>query len=337
MTHTIASITGNSRYRLFDRTRLRLRPLAERTHDLDLSCIKDCAKIPVTHPDLHAVANDLHAARSNDRSRLLMMGAHLLRAGVQRYIIDLLEQGFLSGIAVNGAGGIHDYEFALIGATTENVRRYIKSGEFGLWHETGALNEIAAMAHHEQIGLGEALGREIIRRQLPHSDISIAAACYRLKVPFTIHVSIGYDIIHEHPNACGAALGATSYTDFLIFAALVENLQHGVIMNFGSAIMAPEVFLKALAMARNVNAPINEFTSLVCDLQRLPDKWSTGITPNTAAYYFRPLKTMLLRTVADGGTAYYIRDHHSATIPQLWSSLQKSKHSDIASAQRTKQ
>jgi hypothetical protein len=159
----------------------------------------------------------------------------------------------------------------------------------------------------------------------PYKSISILAAGYRLSVPVTIHVGIGYDIIHEHPNCDGAATGALSYNDFLKFASVVQNLQNGVVMNFGSAVMAPEVFLKALSMARNIlrrrNKSISHFTSLVCDLAELPDNIDKEPSRDRPAYYFRPWKTMLVRTVADGGKGFYVRGEHVQTIPALWGAI----------------
>ena len=155
-------------------------------------------------------------------------------------------------IAMNGAGAIHDYELARIGATTESVARYIQSGEFGLWKETGELNDWIVEAAASGEGLGEHIGRRIAESDYPYRDLSVFAAAYRNNVPATVHVGIGYDILHEHPNFDGAAAGTASYRDFLIFTKQVENLEGGVLLSFGSAIMAPEVYLKALAMSRNI-------------------------------------------------------------------------------------
>src|SRR5262249_19770273 len=148
----------------------------------------------------------------------------VLRAGVARFLIQMMEHGWIDHIAMNGAGPIHDWEFALIGATTESVARYVQSGEFGLWHETGRINDVIAAASPE-IGLGEALGRAILDGPFPHKEISVLAAGVRLGIPVTVHVGIGYDILHEHPNCDGAALGRTSYQDFLIFAQTVTRLE----------------------------------------------------------------------------------------------------------------
>jgi hypothetical protein len=244
---------------------------------------------------------------------------------MQRYLIDLMEKGYISCIAMNGAGVIHDFEFALIGATTESVTDYIREGYFGFWQETARINDIVSAAAKEKIGLGESVGRVIEEEEFSHRDISILAAGYRLNIPITVHVGIGCDIVHQYPNCDGAAYGATSYTDFLRFANVMESLEGGVVMNFGSAVMAPEVYLKALSMVRNAarqkGNKICHFTTLVCDLAELPKNYRTEASRTDPAYYFRPWKTMLVRTVVDGGESYYVQGDHSETVPQLWSAV----------------
>jgi hypothetical protein len=310
-----------SRYPLFDRSRLEVKPLGERANDLQLSnwlALSDPAP-PFEHPDLAAVASKM---RNAGGSRILMMGAHVLRAGVSRHIIDLLERGLIDHIAMNGAGAIHDYELSRLGATTESVARYIRTGEFGLWRETGELNDWIREAAAEGLGLGENVGRRIDASDYPHKDLSVFAAAYRRGVPVTVHVGIGYDILHEHPNCDGAAIGAASYTDFLIFCRNVERLEGGVLLNFGSAIMGPEVYLKALAMSRNVarqeGRELRNFTTAVFDLVPIRGDYRRELPKTDPGYYFRPQKTILVRTVADGGESYYFCGPHRATLPALW-------------------
>lgn len=309
----------------FNREQLNIKPLEERTHDLDISAIRVLEKIEKPYPSITKVANRIQKAKTSGSAVILMMGGHVIRSGVQRYIIDMMEKGYLSCIAMNGAGMIHDFEFALIGATTESVATYIQEGQFGLWKETGRINDIINDAYRHNLGMGEAIGKAIAEGEFPYKDISILAAGYRLQIPITVHVGIGYDIIHEHPNCNGAATGATSYKDFLRFAKIVENLEGGVVMNFGSAVMAPEIFLKALSMARNIahqeNRVIKHFTTLVCDLHPLPQNFNQEPSKGDPSYYFRPWKTMLVRTVADGGESFYVQGRHSETIPALWSSI----------------
>jgi hypothetical protein len=313
----------DSKYPLFDRSRLRIQPLAERASELEVSRWLQLDEIaaPFTHRDLAEVAARLCAARTRGAARILMMGAHVLRAGVNRQIIDLVERGYIDHIALNGAGVIHDYELARIGATTESVARYIRTGEFGLWRETGELNDWVREAAAEGLGLGENAGRRIAQSDYPHRDLSILAAAWRCSVPATVHVGIGYDILHEHPNCDGAAFGAASYRDFLIFARNIERLEGGVLLSFGSAIMAPEVYLKALAMARNVahqeGRVIRDFATAVFDLVPIHGDIHHELPKTDPGYYFRPYKTLLVRTVADGGASFYFCGDHRATFPAL--------------------
>ena len=310
-----------SQYRQFDRSRLRVLPLAERTHDLQLErwIGLDDPTPEFTHPDLPAVAERVKSARNTGAARMLMMGAHVLRAGVNRHIIDLMERGLVDHIACNGAGAIHDYELARIGATTESVARYIREGQFGLWRETGDLNEVIVEAARQGLGFGENVGRTIAASSFPYKELSVFAAAYRLRVPITVHAGIGYDIIHEHPNCDGGAVGQASYTDFLIFADTMERLEGGVLLSFGSAIMGPEVYLKALAMARNVahqeGRTIRRFTTAVFDMVPIRGDIHRELPKTDPGYYFRPHKTMLVRTVADGGESFYFCGDHRATLP----------------------
>jgi hypothetical protein len=240
---------------------------------------------------------------------------------VQRFLIDLMERGLLTHIAMNGAGPVHDWEMALIGATTESVARYIRSGEFGLWEETGRMNDVIRAGAREGLGLGESLGRAILDGPFPYRDVSVLAAGVRLGVPVTVHVGVGQDIIHEHPNCDGAAVGQTSYQDFLIFTETVTKLEDGVMLNFGTAVMGPEVYLKALAMARNVahqeGRTIGNFTTAVFDLIPIDADTRQQAPKTDPRYYYRPWKTILVRTVADGGESFYVQGDHRATIPAL--------------------
>ncbi|MBI2689598.1 MAG: hypothetical protein HYX27_25090 [Acidobacteria bacterium] len=314
-----------SRYEAFDRSRLLIKPLGERTHDLEISRWMSLSDTPpsFTHADLPAIAQRLRAAKERGAARILMMGAHVLRAGVNRFLIDWLERGVITHVAFNGAGAIHDYELARIGATTESVARYIRSGEFGLWRETGELNNVIVEAAAEGLGLGENVGRHIETSTFSYKDLSVFAAAYRAGVPATVHAGIGYDILHEHPNCDGAAVGASSYRDFLIFARSVENLEGGVMLSFGSAIMAPEVYLKALAMARNVahqeGRVVRNFATGVFDMVPIGGDIHRELPKSDPGYYFRPHKTILVRTVADGGESFYFCGDHRATLPALWS------------------
>jgi hypothetical protein len=284
------------------------------------------AEIPVfQHANLDKITRDIITARQNDRPVILIMGAHVIKQGASRFVIDLMERGLITHVAMNGAGLIHDYELALIGATTESVARYISAGQFGLWHETGVINDHIRTAAQHDLGIGEHIGQVICNGEFPHRDLSIVATGHRLGIPVTVHVSIGQDIIHEHPNCDGAALGQASYTDFLILTHTVSQLEGGVMLNVGSAVMGPEVYLKALAMARNVahqqGQQIAHFSTAVFDLVPLPDDLSTEASKSDPAYYYRPFKTILVRTVRDGGESVYICGDHRITIPNMWRQL----------------
>lgn len=268
---------------------------------------------------LDRVASKLASRRAS--ARILMMGAHVIKSGVSRHVIDLLRRGAFTHVAMNGAGAIHDFELARIGATTESVARYIRTGEFGLWDDTGILNDWAVEAARHGLGLGENIGRRIAEEQFPHRDVSILANAYELDVPVTLHVGIGYDITHEHPNCSGAAYGEASYRDFLVYTKAVERLEDGVMVSLGSAIMGPEVYLKALSMARNVahqeGRRIASFMTAVFDLVPIQGDVHSELPKSDPGYYFRPHKTILVRTVADGGQSLYVCGDHRVTVPAL--------------------
>ncbi len=310
-------------YPAFDRTQLKLKPLAERKHDMTLADVLTLdSDFPVfDDPALEQVAERIARAHRAGNPVILMMGAHVIKRGLSRFVIDLMERGIVTHVGMNGASPIHDFELALIGATTESVARYIREGQFGLWQETGRINEAVRHGTRNDLGMGEAVGRMIEQEQFPHRQVSLLAAGYRLCVPVTVHVGIGYDIIHEHPSCDGAALGAASYQDFLVLAHSVSRLQDGVLLNFGTAVMGPEVYLKALSMARNVahqeGRRINAFTTAVFDLQDLGSDYHREAPKSDARYYFRPYKTILVRTVQDGGESFYIRGDHRVTLPNL--------------------
>ncbi len=317
-----------SKYERFDRSRLQLRPLAERVnllnheHWLPLSLEQGQE---FEHPDLNRLANRIASAKNQGAARILMIGGHVIRAGVNRQIIDLLERGYIDHIATNGACVIHDYELARIGATSESVPDYIRSGQFGLWKETGEINDWIGEAYRQELGLGENVGRRILASDFPYRDLSVFAAAYRLSIPATVHVGVGYDIIHEHPNCDGGATGETSFRDFLVFARTVERLEHGALLSFGSAIMAPEVYLKALAMARNIayteGRRIQDLVTAVFDIVPIRGDHRLELPKSDPGYYFRPHKTILVRTVADGGQSYYFCGDHRRTMPALWREL----------------
>ncbi len=312
-------------FKQFDRARLKLKPLSERVHDLTLESLifPDTPFERCRHGALPILADRIRQAKAGARSVILMLGAHAVRKGANPLLIDLMSRGLVNHIGLNGAGAIHDYELAMIGRTCESVAKYVSLGQFGLWRETGGINDATVSGHRDGIGLGEAIGRAIVEGKFPHLDCSILAAGYRLGVPVTVHVAIGQDITHEHPNFDGAAAGATSNTDFLILAQSICGLEGGVLINIGTAVMGPEVYLKALAMARNValqeGRTITHFTTAVFDLVHLnPQDLHHEAAKTDPRYYFRPYKTILVRTVADGGESYYVEGDHRSTVPTLY-------------------
>ncbi len=317
-----------TRYPTFDRTQIELAELAQRGHDLR---IEDCLPLspppsPYRGPGWDDLIARIVAARRAGRPLIALMGAHPIKLGLSAFLVDLIQRRIITHLGTNGAGLIHDFELAAYGGTSEDVARWIRVGQFGLWRETSVLNEIAVEAAARDEGLGEAIGRVIEERGLPHRRLSLAAAGWRSGVPVTSHVAIGCDITHAHPNCDGAALGKSSYTDFLIFARAVQELEGGVFLNIGTSTIGPEVYLKALSMARNVarrqGRPLSHFTTAVFDLLDLPADWSAGPPAKSRPlYYYRPWKTILVRTVADGGASHYFSGDHRQTIPTLWSRL----------------
>lgn len=314
-------------YPRFDVTRIKLRPLRERQHDTLVSDVRPlgCSS-PMESEDLDEVAARIVEARQRGSAVIALMGAHVIKVGMSRFIIDLMEKGFITHLGLNGACVIHDYELALVGGTSESVQRYITQGQFGLWRETGQINDVVKEGVSRGLGIGEAVGKAIYEGQFPYKDISILAAGYRFRVPVTVHAAIGQDIIHGHPNFDGASWGKGSHTDFLILAESVRNLEGGVLLNIGTAVMGPEVYLKALSMVRNVahqeGKEIYNFTTAVFDMQPIKSRdYHTEPRKDQPEYYHRFWKTILVRTVRDGGTSYYIEGDHRETISNLWDRL----------------
>jgi len=306
----------------FDLSKLKLLPLSEREHDIRVNDIMTEPIPQFNNPDLDTICDAILAARNKGAAVFMMYGAHVIRRGCGRLMIELMKRGLITHFATNGAGSIHDFELAMIGASSESVAKYISEGQFGLWQETGRLNEAISQGVKEGLGFGESAGRYITENNFPHADDSVLAAGYRYRVPVTVHVGIGNDIVHEHPNCDGAAIGQASMTDFLIYAKGIENLEGGVFLNFGSAVTGPEVYLKCLAMARNVakqeGRKITDFTTAVLDLQPIADgDYHQTPSKSDPRYYFRPWKTILARTVADGGRSYFIQGDHRATFGNL--------------------
>lgn len=294
-------------------------------HDVDLKQVLipvDDTPSLMNTQQLHDVANAMVQAKKSAAAIVLMYGAHVIRTGCSAYMVELMKRGLVKHFATNGAGSIHDFEFSLIGQTCESVEKYVNEGQFGLWYETGLINDILKQGVADGLGAGEAIGRYIWENDLPFKEYSVLANGYQLGIPCTVHIGIGNDILHEHPNADGTILGESSYRDFLIYTQTITNIDGGVFLNFGSAVTGPEVYLKALSMARNVahqnNNHITDFTTAVFDIQHLPDDNLNSAPKKTdPRYYFRPWKTILARTISNGGRSFYIQGRHSVTLPSL--------------------
>jgi len=252
--------------------------------------------------DLRDLARAIARAHRGGRVFLLMMGAHPLKTGLAPSICDLIGDGIVSAIATNGAAIIHDFELAFAGRTSEDVAAGLAEGSFGMAEETGAfLNEAAKIADAERKGLGEVVGREIDRRKFKFRASSVFAAAYRAGAPATVHVTIGADIIHMHPSADGGAIGQASMADFHRLAGVVSELSRGVVVNLGSAVVMPEVFLKALNLARNLGRKVSGFTAADMDLIR----------------QYRPRLNVVERPTAGGGHPIMLTGHHELMFPLL--------------------
>lgn len=312
-------------FKMFDTSKLTVKPLSERIHDVELMDVLipvDNSPATLDNEKTRAIASAMVEAKHANAASLLMYGAHVIRTGCSTYMIELMKRGLVKHFATNGAGSIHDFEFSLIGKTCESVAKYVSEGQFGLWQETGLINDILKEGVEDGLGAGEAIGRYIWEKDLPYKEYSVLANGYHFGVPCTVHIGIGNDILHEHPNASGRVLGEASYRDFLIYVQSITNLENGLFLDFGSAVTGPEVYLKALAMARNVahqyGERIEHFTTAVLDIQPITEE-NCNIAPSRTdpRYYFRPWKTILARTVADGGRSYYVQGLHKDTLPSI--------------------
>lgn len=261
--------------------------------------------------DLLALASDIILAHRKRKPIIAMLGAHVIKCGLSPIIISLMEKDIITAIALNGAGAIHDFEVALIGQTSEDVELNIQSGKFGMADETGRLmNEAIIKGAKRGLGMGQALSKFLVKLKPTYLKYSVLAASERLSIPLTVHVAIGTDIIHQHPSADGAAYGQTSFEDFKLLTSVVSDLGGGgVVLNFGSAVILPEVFLKALTIARNLGSEVKDFTAANFDMIQ----------------HYRPLENVLKRPTRMGGRAYSFVGHHEIMIPLLAQAVLKSK------------
>jgi hypothetical protein len=306
-------------YEEFDLSDVRTYPLATRASKVRLeqfarphvrgaSLSEFVARLPaiLAGADFQTVVERMIDARRGDRGIVWGLGAHVFKTGLSPIIIDLMERGFVSAVATNGAGVIHDFEIALSGGTSEDVDAALGPGRFGMAEETATgLNRAIIEGDAQGFGIGQAVGRYLNAARPPHVKLSAAAAASRLGIPFTVHVAIGTDIIHMHPQASGAAIGDASLRDFKYFASSVARLEGGVFLNCGSAVILPEVFLKAVALARNAGRSLEGLTTVSFDFLR----------------QYRSLTNVVARPTAGVGRGYAITGHHELLIPLLAAAL----------------
>ncbi|HXG51878.1 MAG TPA: hypothetical protein VNN77_10775 [candidate division Zixibacteria bacterium] len=253
-----------------------------------------------------AVAAKIAAASRSGKTVLLGMGAHPIKVGLSPLIIDFMERGIVHAVALNGAGIIHDFELAFMGKTSEDVAASLKDGSFGMAEETGSfLNRAISDGVAGGLGIGAAVGAAILAAKLRHRRLSILAAGARLGIPVTAHVAIGTDIIHMHPRADGAAIGEGTMRDFRTFASVVATLDAGVYLNLGSAVVLPEVFLKAVSLARNLGHPLRNLTTVNLDF----------------IAHYRPLTNVVSRPTLDGGKGYHLTGHMEIMVPLLFAAV----------------
>jgi hypothetical protein len=276
------------------------KPLAE---DATVGGFLDSLPRILAADDLRAVASAIRSARERGLPVIAGMGGHVIKTGLGPVLVDLMERGVLTALAMNGSCLVHDFEIAVSGGTSEDVDATLGSGAFGAAEETGrSLNDAASLAMSAEIGLGEAVGRTLHEMDAPHAGASLLHSAYRLRVPVTVHVAIGNDIPHIHPSADGAAVGAATHRDFRLLCSLVRELDGGgVYLNLGSAVVLPEVFLKAITVVRNLGYGLEGFVTANFDFIQ----------------HYRPLTNVVRRPTAGHGRGYAITGHHEIMIPLL--------------------
>lgn len=278
---------------------------------------------PVEHYDneeLRLLCQKITEARHNGRPVIVLYGAHVIKCGLSRYIIDLVKRGLITHIASNGAGSIHDFELAYLGGTSEHVPSAIEDGSFGMWEQTGGwMNEAINNGYAKGFGYGESLAHYVNDNpdRFPYRDDCIFYNAYANGVPATYHVTMGTDIIHEHPKVDFACLGGASGIDFKIFVNSLKELEGGVFLNIGSSVTGPEIFLKALSIVRNHGYMTQKITTGNFDIIPLGD-YKSDVNSNHFHYYYRPRKNIMNRPVSLGGNGYYIFGNHKQTVPTMY-------------------
>lgn len=275
--------------------------------------------------DFDKLCDRIIQARRNNRPVIWSMGAHVIKSGMSRYLIELIKKGIITHISSNGAGSIHDFELAYNGGTSEDVPTAIEDGSFGMWEETGKwMNEAIQEGARNNLGYGEALGAYIDKNpeKFPYRGDCVFYAAYQEGIPATYHIALGTDIIHQHPTVSFEAIGKTSGIDFYKICHSVSQLDGGVFLNFGSGVIGPEVFLKALSIARNLGYPTFNITTANFDLRDLGD-YRSKIGYDDPNYYYRPRKNIVNRPTSRGGKGWHFVGDHKVTIPNLYLNIMK--------------
>jgi len=276
-------------------------------------------------PGFDELVGRIKKARSTGGQVILSMGAHAIKNGLSRVLIALMKDGFVTHIASNGAGSIHDFELCWLGGTSEDVKTSIEDGSFGMWEETCSwMNEALKEGAAEGYGYGEALARYMDKHpeRFPYTDDCVLYQAYKVGVPATYHIAIGTDIIHQHPDADFGAIGKTSGTDFHKICKSVSQLDGGVFLNFGSSVIGPEVFLKALSISRNLGYPVFDITTANFDLICADNAAAPG--KDDPIYYYRPLKNIVDRPSRTGGKGFHFTVDHKISLPNLYARLKES-------------
>jgi hypothetical protein len=278
--------------------------------EADTSAFIDCLPEILKAKDMRNLITACRQARTDGKAIIIGLGGHVIKCGLAPLLIELMAAGYVSGFMVNGSVVIHDYELAMYGQTSEDVASALIDGSFGMAIETGdGINHIISAAYRDQLGLGEAVGAELYQNA-PHREISLLAMAHHYNIPVTVHVALGTDIIHQHPSADGVAIGDCSLRDFRILCYKLINLNEGgVFLNFGSAVILPEVFLKALTVARNTGNEVQNFSTAVFDMNM----------------HYRPMQNIVSRPNQPLGKGYYFVGHHEIMIPLFIKSLLYSK------------
>jgi hypothetical protein len=251
---------------------------------------------------LRELAAAIVQARAEGHPVIVAAGAHVVKVGLAPVLIGMMEEGTISALALTGAGAIHDWEIAAIGATSEDVGRGLHEGRYGMADETGrALNDAAREAANSGEGFGSVLGRRIVETALPHRGASLLARAHDLHIPVTVHVAIGTDSVHQHPSADGAAIGAATFTDFRKLVTIVSSLSGGVWINMGSAVQLPETFLKAMSIAENLGCALSGFVTANLDMIR----------------HYRTDENVLRRPTVAKGRSFSLTGHHELNVPLL--------------------